>query len=173
MIRGAIIGAHLDQVALERGEAGQDRHQQLALRRRRGSTSRVERASRSRRVTISRSSRSNRFMTLASSADQRGHWRPSPGRPSRDRPPSASCEESSSVGRTRAVGASQDPGQRALKREARRRFLFPLRFTLFSVLALPPTLLFAVGDMGDGACINRKRGAKPAEESDSIWLLAW
>jgi hypothetical protein len=27
--------------------------------------------------------------------------------------------------------------------------------------------------MGDGACINRKRGAKPAEKSDSIWLLAW
>jgi hypothetical protein len=68
MIRGAIIGAQLDQVALERSEAGQDRHQQLALRRR-GSRSRVERASRSRRVTISRSSRSNRFMTLASSAD--------------------------------------------------------------------------------------------------------
>ena len=77
------------------------------------------------------------------------------------------------MGRTRAVGASQDPGQRTLKREAKRRFLFPLRFTLFSVLALPPTLLFAVGDMGDGACINRKRGAKPAEESDSMWLLAW
>ena len=28
------IGARLDQVALERGEAGQDRHQQFALRRR-------------------------------------------------------------------------------------------------------------------------------------------
>ena len=26
---------------------------------------------------------------------------------------------------------------------------------------------------GDDACINRKRGTKPAEESDSIWLLAW
>jgi hypothetical protein len=30
----AVIGASFDQVPLERGEASQDRHQQLALRRR-------------------------------------------------------------------------------------------------------------------------------------------
>ena len=26
---------------------------------------------------------------------------------------------------------------------------------------------------GEGACINRKRRTKPAEESGSMWLLAW
>ena len=52
--------------------------------------------------------------------------------------------------------------------------LFPLPTSVvypFSVLALPPRVVGAY--VGDGACINRKRGAKPAEESDSIWLLAW
>src|SRR3984957_4127303 len=41
-------------------------------------------------------------------------------------------------------------------------------------LALPPRLVFRRSAYrGGDACINRKCGAKPAEECDSIWLLAW